>query len=45
MLGHRRNLNKYKMTEIISNIFSDHNVKKLDINYKKKIKTTQTNGD
>ena len=30
------NLRKFKKIEIISNIFSDHNAMKLDINYKKK---------
>ena len=36
MLGYRINLGKFKKTEIISTIFSDHNVKRLEINYKKK---------
>ena len=36
MLGHRTNLNKFKKTGIISNIFSDNNGMKLEINYKKK---------
>ena len=35
MLGHKRSLNKFK-TEIISNIFSDHNGMKLEINHKEK---------
>ena len=30
------NLSKFKKTEIISSIFSDHNTMRLDINYKKK---------
>ena len=34
-LGHEIRLNKFK-TEIISSIFSDHNVMKLEINYKEK---------
>ena len=34
-LGHKSNLSKFKKTEIISSIFSDH-VMRLDINYKKK---------
>ena len=38
ILGHISNLSKYKKTEIISSIFSDHNAKRLDINYKKKTK-------
>ena len=35
-LGHKSNLSKFKKTEIISSIFSDHNTMRLDINYKKK---------
>ena len=35
ILGHRSNLSKFKKFEIISNIFSDHNAMRLDINYKK----------
>ena len=38
MLGHKTNLNKFKKIEIISCIFSEHNVMKLEINYKKEIK-------
>ena len=36
ILGHKSNLSKFKKIEIISNIFSDHNAKRLDINYKEK---------
>ena len=36
ILGHISNLSKYKKTEIISSIFSDHNTMRLGINYKKK---------
>ena len=36
ILGHKSNLSKFKKTEIISNIFSDHKAMRLDINYKKK---------
>ena len=32
-LGHRSNLSKFKKTEIISSIFSDHNAMRLSINY------------
>ena len=32
ILGHKSNLSKFKKTEIISNIFSDHNAMRLDIN-------------
>ena len=38
ILGHKSNLNKFKKTEIISSIFSNHNAIRLDINYKKKKK-------
>ena len=33
---HKSNLSKFKKTEIVSSIFSDHNAIRLDINYKKK---------
>ena len=36
-LGHKTSLNKFEKMEIISGIFSDHNVINLEINYKKKI--------
>ena len=43
ILGHKSALNKYKKTEIIPCIFSDHNAMKLKINHKKKIgKVTNT---
>ena len=35
MLGHKTSLKKFKKTEIISSIFSDHNAVKLEINHKK----------
>ena len=38
MLGHRISLSKFKKTEIIPNIFSDHNGMKLEIHNKKKTK-------
>ena len=34
ILGHRSNLSKFKKTETVSSIFSDHNAMRLDINYK-----------
>ena len=37
ILGHKSNLSKFKKTEILSNIFSNHNIMRLDINYKKKL--------
>ena len=36
ILGHNSNLRKFKKTEIISSIFSDHNAIRLSINYQKK---------
>ena len=36
ILGHKSNLRKFKKTEIISSIFSDHNGMRLEISYKKK---------
>ena len=36
ILGHKSNFSKFKKIEIISTIFSDHNIMRLDINYKKK---------
>ena len=36
ILGHKSNLSKFKETENISSIFSDHKAIRLDINYKKK---------
>ena len=36
MLGHKTSLNKFKKIEITSRIFSDHNLVKQEINYKKK---------
>ena len=47
ILGHRSNLSKFKKTEIISSIFSDHNTMRLDISYKKKNckKKPQMHGD
>ena len=35
-LGHKSNLSKFKKIEIISSIFSEHNVIRLDTNYKRK---------
>ena len=36
ILGHKSSLGKFKKTEIISSIFSDHNAMRLEINYRKK---------
>ena len=38
ILGHKSNLSKFKKTEILSSIFSDHKAMRLDINYKRKKK-------
>ena len=41
ILGHKSSLGKFKKTEVISSIFSDHNLVRLDVNYRKKtIKNT-----
>ena len=37
-LGHKSSLGKFKKIEIISSIFSDHNVVRLDVNYREKKK-------
>ena len=36
ILGHKSDLSKFKKTEIVSSIFSDHNAMRLLNNYKKK---------
>ena len=36
MLGHKSTLSKFKKTESISSIFSDHNAMRLEINYREK---------
>ena len=36
ILGHKSSPSKFKKTEIMSSMFSDHNAMRLDINYKKK---------
>ena len=41
MLGHKASLGKFKKTEIISSIFSEHNAMRSEINYKKKTVKTQ----
>ena len=41
ILGHKSSLGKFTKIEIISSIFCDHNVVRLDVNYRKKtIKNT-----
>ena len=41
--GHKSSLGKFKKIEIISSIFSDHNVIRLDVNYMKKKTIKNTN--
>ena len=36
ILSHRSSLSKFKKTEIIASIFSDHNTMRLEINYREK---------
>ena len=36
ILGHKSSLGKFKKKKIISSIFSDHNVVRLDVNHRKK---------
>ena len=36
ILGHKSHLGKFKKMEIIPSIFSDHNVVRSDVNYRKK---------
>ena len=43
ILGHKSNLSKFKKTEIVSSMFSDHNAMRLDINYRKKKTVRNTN--
>ena len=38
MLGHKVSLGKFRKTEVISVIFSEHNTMRLEINYQKKKK-------
>ena len=43
MFGHKSSLGKFKKTDIVSSIFSDHNAMRLDINYRKNtVKNTNT---
>ena len=43
ILGHKSSLSKFKKIEIISSIFSDHNIMRLEINYREKnVKNTNT---
>ena len=43
ILGHKSSLGKFKKTEVVSSIFSDHNTMRLEINHRKKtVKNTNT---
>ena len=43
ILGHKSSLRKFKKTEIISSIFSDHSTMRLEINYRERnVKNTST---
>ena len=43
ILGHKSSLRKFKKTEIVPSIFSDHNAMRLEINYRKNtVKNTKT---
>ena len=45
ILGHKSSLGKFQKIEIYSSIFSDHNMVRLDVNYRgKKLLKTQTYG-
>ena len=44
ILGHKSSLRKFKKTEIIPVIFSDHSAVRLDLNYRKKLLKIQTYG-
>ena len=41
ILGNQMSVNKFKKIEITSSIFSDHNVMKLKINFRKRKKKKQ----
>ena len=44
ILGHKYSRGKFKKIEIISSIFSDYNVVRLDVNYRKKLLKIQMYG-
>ena len=43
MLAHKASFIKFKKIQIISSLFSDHNVRILEVNYRKKQNKTHTN--
>ena len=42
ILGHKSNLSKFKKIETVSSIFSDNSAMRLDINYKKSVRNTNS---
>lgn len=44
MLCHKASLNKFRKTKILSSNFSDQSVMKLEINTRRKLKETKTQG-
>ena len=42
ILGHPSKLSKFKKIEIVWHVFSDHNTMRLDINYKKSVRNTNS---
>ena len=44
ILGHKSSLGQFKKIEIVSSIISDHNIVRLDINYRKNTLKIQTHG-
>ena len=44
ILGHKSSLGQFKKIEIVSSIISDHNIVRLDINYRKNTVKIQTHG-
>ena len=44
ILGHKPSVSKFKKTEIISSVFSNHNAMRVEINYKKKMQKKLTSG-
>ena len=44
ILGHKSSLGKFKKIEIIPSVFSDHNVVRLDVNYREKLLKMQKYG-
>ena len=45
ILGHKSSISKFKNIKIISSISSDHNARRLNINYRKKTVKNKTHRD